>query len=302
MSKGGARAHTRIDRKVDVEQDALRGAREQGLFAGEEPMLFLVDGNNLLWRAAHGPRAPFPANDGRDLTPLFRFFLMLRRALGSYGLFSECIVCFDGERAWESRVAIDPNYKSNRSYDDADLSFMGWIPEIRAGLDLTGIACVEVEDSEADDVIATLVSRVSPRRVRILSTDRDFYQLISPTVTVVNPKERPALVGAEGVKARYGVTPERWCDFRTLSGDPSDGIPGLPGVGMKKAAAMLDGRTLDELLGSDGSVASRREDLLRWRALIEVNHEAPVAHIPAGETTPKLVSATKVCEGLGLVP
>src|SRR5438128_1568309 len=79
--------------------------------------LFLVDGNNLLWRAAHGWRAPFDADDGRDLTPLFRFITLLRRALGTYGVFAECIVCLDGADAWSDRLDVDASYKSNRSYE-----------------------------------------------------------------------------------------------------------------------------------------------------------------------------------------
>ena len=86
MIKGGARAHSRIDRVVRL--DGSHETADVGLFEQLPPTLFLVDGNNLLWRAAHGPRAPFLATDGRDLTPLFRFVTLLRRALGTYGLFA----------------------------------------------------------------------------------------------------------------------------------------------------------------------------------------------------------------------
>ena len=97
MIAGGARSRIDGDRTVTPERpDAFRGNGDTGLFADLEPMLFLVDGMNLLWRAAHAPPAPFPADDGRDLTTVFRFFSLLRRALGTYGLFAECIVCFDG--------------------------------------------------------------------------------------------------------------------------------------------------------------------------------------------------------------
>ncbi|MGH2759666.1 MAG: hypothetical protein ACRDKJ_08880, partial [Actinomycetota bacterium] len=84
--RGGARAHAKIDRTVVPEHpEALRGSSDVGLFDEIQPTLFLVDGNNLLWRAAHGHRAPFDASDGRDLTPLFRFIAKLRRTLGTYG-------------------------------------------------------------------------------------------------------------------------------------------------------------------------------------------------------------------------
>lgn len=305
--KGGARAHARIDRTVvPARPEALRGSADAGLFDQVPPTLFLVDGNNLLWRAAHGRPAPFPAADGRDLTPLFRFVMLLRRALGTYGLFAECIVCFDGAEAWSERVALDASYKGNRRYEDADLSFLGWLPEIRAALECAGVPGLEVTESEADDVIATLAARAGPRPVRILSTDRDFYQLISPGTTVVSPRSRPALVDERELYVRFGVTSSQWCDFRALAGDPSDGIPGVPGVGMKTAAALLaGGRTLAEVpkLGTSGGrlVAEHWEDVIRWRELIRLRTDAAVGFEPSALPTPRLPSPSAVCAELGLL-
>src|SRR3954454_5751274 len=116
--RGGARAHAKIDRTVETrDATGLRGSNHAGLVGELATPLFLVDGNNLLWRAAHGYRAPFAATDGRDLTPLFRFITLLRRALGTFGLFAECVVCFDGADAWAERLDMDPTYKGNRSYE-----------------------------------------------------------------------------------------------------------------------------------------------------------------------------------------
>ncbi len=310
MIRGGARAHSKIDRVVvPPRPDAFRGSADVGLFEQLPPTLFLVDGNNLLWRAAYGPRAPFPAVDGRDLTPLFRFITLLRRALGTYGLFAECVVCFDGAEAWSERLDLDATYKKNRQYEEADLSFMGWLPEIRAALDCAGVANLEITDSEADDVIATLAVGAEHRPVRILSTDRDYYQLIASTTLVVNPRARPSLVGESDLLSRHGVTAGQWCDFRALAGDPSDGIPGLPGVGMTKAAALLaDGKTLDDLheLGRSGDPAARPvferwEDVRRWRELIRLRTDVAVDFVSTGRPTAKLPSPGAVCAELGLV-
>lgn len=300
MARGGARAHTKIDRVVvPIRPDGLRASSDAGLFAGLGTPLFLVDGNNLLWRAAHGNKAPFDADDGRDLTPLFRFITKLRRALGTYGVFAECIVCFDGADAWSERLDVDPSYKGNRSYDDADLSFMGWLPEIRAALDCVGVANIEVNDSEADDVIATLAHRGAGRPVRILSTDRDYYQLISPTTMVVSP--RHGLVDEAYLQAKYGVGASQWCDFRALAGDPSDGIPGLPGVGMTKAAALLaGGKTLNDLR-EDPLVSAHWDDVVRWRDLICVRTDIAIDIEATGVATPRLPSPSAICAALGLV-
>jgi DNA polymerase I len=300
-TRGGARAHVRIDRTVASVPDALRGKRDGGLFDDVPTPLFLVDGNNLLWRAAHSPAAPFSASDGRDLTPLFRFITKLRRAVGTYGVFAECIVCFDGADAWAGRLQMDATYKGNRDYDTKDLSFMGWLPEIRAALDCSGVANVEVGDSEADDVIATFTAGAGRRPVRILSTDRDYFQLLSPTTSVVNPKGRPALVDDAEVVARYGVHAQQWCDFRALAGDPSDGIPGVPGVGVTRAAALLQhGRTLDGLRDVE-PVATHWDDVRRWRELIRLRTDVAIGFEPTGTATPRLPSPSAVCAELGLV-
>ena len=295
---GGARAHVDVDRAVVVEHaESLRGSSDAGLFADLEPALFLVDGGNLLWRAAHGQPAPFTAIDGRDLTPVFRFFTRLRRVLGTHGLFAECVVCFDGAQAWTDRVAIDAGYKANRSYTDVDLAFMEWLPEIRAALDCCGVANIELPTHEADDLIATLAKQAEGRRVRILSTDRDYYQLIDDATVVVNTRTRPAVVDAATVTERFGVTPQQWCDFRAITGDPSDGIPGLRGAGPSKAAALLaGGRMLEDVPELEGSL----DDLLRWRELIRLRTDVDVGIELTREPTPKLPAASTVCRELGI--
>ena len=300
MSRGGARAHTKIDRVVvPLRPDGLRGRSDAGLFTELGTPLLLVDGNNLLWRAAHGNRAPFEATDGRDLTPFFRFITLLRRALGTYGVFAECIVCFDGADAWSDRLDVDASYKSNRSYEDKDLSFMGWLPEIRAGLDAVGVANIEAPTSEADDVIATLTAGRGERPVRILSTDRDYFQLIAPATFVVNPRGRPPLVDEACLLAQYGVTARQWCDFRAIAGDPSDGIPGLPGVGMTTAASMLAGnKTIEDIREEIGD---RYDDALRWRELIRLRTDLKLEFTPTGIPTPRLPAPSAFCQALGLV-
>jgi len=296
---GGARARVDASRCVVLDAPgALRGSDDAGLFANVAAPLFCVDGNNLLWRAAHGHPAPFTATDGGDLTPLFRFFSMLRRALGSWGVFHECVVCFDGAEAWGTRLRIDPAYKANRSYEDKDLSFMRWLPEIHAALASAGIASIEVQDQEADDVIATLAARAGDRRVRIVSTDRDYFQLLSGRCDIVNTRCSPPVVDAEAVRAAYGVGPDRWCDFRALAGDPSDGIAGVAGIGPKRAAALLaDGASLEDLCAR-GAVP---EDVLRWRELIRLRTDVPLDVELSGAPSPKMPSATVVCRELGLI-
>ena len=161
--------------------------------------------------------------------------------------------------------------------------------------------CVEDESYEADDVIATLASRVNGRRVRILSTDRDYFQLVSSSVTVVNTKSRPPLVDDE-VVGRFGVSPAQWCDFRAIAGDVSDGIPGVRGLGPKGAAKLLaGGRRLDDVLDRP-ELREQRDNLLRWRELIRLRTDVPIPHHPTGDSsTPALPSPPAVCRELGLI-
>jgi DNA polymerase-1 len=119
---------------------------------------------------------------------------------------------------------------------------------------------------------------------------------------VVNPRARPALVDERHLITRYRVTARQWCDFRALAGDPSDGIPGLPGVGMKKAAALLaGGRTLEELRESGDLETDRWEDVRRWRELIRLRTDVVIGFDPTGKPSAKLPSPSAVCAELGLV-
>src|SRR5439155_17050772 len=141
-----------------------------------------------------------------------------------------------------------------------------------------------------DDVIATLAAVSGDRPVRILSTDRDYYQLIGPATLVVNPRGRPALVTEAALVSQFGVAARQWCDFRALAGDPSDGIPGLPGVGMTTAAALLrDGRSIEDLREYP-EIAGRWDDVLRWRELIRLRTDVPLAFGCTGAPTAKLPS------------
>src|SRR5260370_2343041 len=110
---------------------------------------------------------------------------------------------------------------------------------------------IDSEDAESDDVIATLVSRVPDGRdILIMSGDRDMSQLVTDRVLVLNTAMRPGhrLIGPKHIEARYGVPPSAWCCRAGLSGDPSDGIKGIPGIGPVTAPRLLHcGLRLDDL-------------------------------------------------------
>ena len=214
------------------------------------PPLVIVDGMNLLWRAAFGFPARIRDSEGEDVTPAFGFFALLRKAI--HGLAPcEAVVVFDGEGSSDARVEMAPDYKANRA--DADYSHLAWLPAIYEGLQTAGLRFEETTGAEADDVIAELVRRVgSGRPSVIMSADRDFYQLLSDHVVIANTmrKSGEQIVAGDEVRRRFGVEPWQWCDYMALVGDTSDNISGVRGIGPKRAAAALaGGHTLESLNG-----------------------------------------------------
>ena len=212
------------------------------------PPLVLVDGLNLLWRAAYGFPARIRDGDGNDVTPAFGFFALLRKAI--HGLSPcEAVVVFDGEGSSDARVEVAPDYKANRA--GADYSHLAWLPTIYTGLRTIGLDFDETTDAEADDVIARLVRGASATRSSVIvSTDRDFYQLIRDRVVIANTmrKSGDQIVDGSEIRMRFGVEPWQWCDYMALVGDTSDNIPGVRGIGPKRAAAALAGGcTLENL-------------------------------------------------------
>lgn len=270
----------------------------------------LVDGFNLLWRAAFGFPARIRSPDGTDVTPVFVFFALLRSSCRALGAPVECVVCFDGEDGIKARQGVDPDYKQNRM--DIDVSPLAWLPALKDGLELIGVGWVESPAHEADDVIATLVSRAAGRPRAVLSMDKDFYQLIDEQVTVVNTvrARTRAVVDRAEVIGRYGVQPRQWCDFRALTGDPADTIPGVRGIGPVRAARLLaDGLTLEQaweagrLTGAAGAAVERAwAKVLTWRALIRLQIDLSLPAVPPrpAVTAADLPLAARVVERLGL--
>lgn len=134
------------------------------------PLLVLVDGSNLLWRAAYGFPARITTRDGRDVTGLFGFFALLRKALHQLDEPAECIVVFDSEAGWNGRRQEDPTYKQHR--ESADFSPITALADIQRGLTDLGIAWYESGDWEADDVIHVRGPRPNPQRVDHVNRQR----------------------------------------------------------------------------------------------------------------------------------
>ncbi|WP_199520304.1 5'-3' exonuclease H3TH domain-containing protein [Kitasatospora sp. MBT63] len=276
--------------------------------------LLLVDAFNVLWAGTFGfPAAIFSRDKTRELTGLFAFFALLGATLRDDVDVAapEVIAVFDGQQGSAERSTEDAAYKANRESTPEALKPLQFLQPVKDGLDLIGIRWVEIDDAEADDVIGTLATRAAATRpVRIMSRDADYYQLLSDQIQIINRSRKATrrLITPQEVQERYHVTPQQWPDYRALTGDPADNIPGVKGIGPKAAATLLaDGLQLDGLLASGRLTGAKGKaveaawpNVLRWQSMIRMNRDLDVPLTPTGHPTPKLPKAAEVVEKLGL--
>jgi DNA polymerase-1 len=169
--------------------------------------------------------------------------------------------------------AWDPNYKINHYEHPEEIKQQ--IPYAMRWAAALGVHPFLSSGFEADDVIATLLSRHTTMEARIITSDRDFYQLVSSLVRVLSPvrgTREMREVDVAGVEAAFGVRPVQVPDFKALVGDASDDIPGVPGIGPKTAAALLRVHpTVEELLDHLNEIPRHGARLGRMRARVLLN-------------------------------
>jgi DNA polymerase I len=204
-----------------------------------EAELFLVDGNNLAYRAYFALPEELQTTEGQPTNALLGFTNMLFKLLSDYKPRGVAV-------AWDTRpvhrAEISAEYKSDRR-PMPDL-LREQFPHFRPIVEAFGYQNLEFEGWEADDVIATLATRADDAGVKtcVVSTDRDAFQLCSENVCLMMTPRGVADVHVytpERVEARYGVRPDQVPDFIGLKGDTSDNIPGIPGIGDKTAGQLV---------------------------------------------------------------
>ncbi|WP_411140908.1 5'-3' exonuclease H3TH domain-containing protein [Streptomyces sp. x-80] len=270
--------------------------------------LLLVDGHNLLHRAWFGFAARIWNHDKSiDRTGVFGFAALLRKAQEQHASRSEVFVVFDAEDGSQARAELDGQYKAQRAAPD--LGMIESLPLVKAALDHCGVRWIEQDGCEADDVIATLTAqaRAGERPVEVMSTDKDYIQLLADTgVRLLNTGlalERRYTTGAH-IAPRYGVQAEQWADYRALTGDPADNIAGLRGVGPKTAARLLaGGRRLEHIPADELRPAWHEQwpQVQQWREMIKLDTKADLPEdLLAGLPTPSLPRAPALLEALRL--
>jgi 5'-3' exonuclease len=210
----------------------------------------LVDGSSLIFRAFFGVPKTFKAPDGR-LVNAVRGFSDRLASLIQERRPRRLAVATDEDWRPRFRVELMPSYKAHRVAEPIPPELEPQMPLIMGYLEAAGVDAVGVPGYEAEDVIASLVAEIDGT-VEIVSGDRDLFALVrGRDVVVLYPEKNGlALVDEVEVERRYGIPGRAYSDFAVLRGDPSDGLPGVAGVGPKKAA---------DLLRRHGSVAGMLE-------------------------------------------
>jgi DNA polymerase-1 len=219
--------------------------------------LLLVDGHAYAYRAYYAIRN-LRSPEGRPTNGIYGFIKMLGR-MRELVQPAFLAVIWDGGLSRE-RLELIPDYKAHRPEMPEDLSTQ--IAEIQVYLEAAGIASLQEDGIEADDWIAALAMDASGRglRVVIASSDKDFYQLISAEIGMLNPADKTEKIWTgEDVKCKTGVEPHQVVDWLSLMGDAVDNVPGVPGVGPKTAAELMNQfGSIEVLFGRIGEVKSVR--------------------------------------------
>ena len=221
--------------------------------AGHPRRLFLLDGHSLAYRAFFALPPTLATSSGTVTNAVYGFTSMLIKLLAEEK--PDLIAVFFDSGAPTVRLAKDADYKAGRRETPQDFtSQLGLIEEV---LDALRIPVLRIADgNEADDAIGTLALRASEQGIdaTIVTADRDFFQLVRPGITVMfNRKGISDIVRYDeaAVTERYGITPAQYLDFVALKGDTSDNIPGVPGVGDKTAAKLVNQfGTVEELVAT----------------------------------------------------
>ena len=241
--------------------------------------VMLLDSASMWFRAFHGVPDTITAPDGTPVNAV-RGFLDAVAQLVTRRKPARLVACLDYDWRPAFRVAAVPSYKTHRLAPQGgetvpDL-LTPQIPVIESVLDAIGIARVGVDGYEADDVIGAIAVR-DPGPVEVVTGDRDLFQLVDDAkpvqVLYIGKGVRNLEVIDEGaVTSRYGIPGRAYADYAVLRGDPSDGLPGVPGVGDKTAAALISRwGSLEALLaaldagGDDGFPAGAKAKLLAAR-------------------------------------
>ncbi len=245
-------------------------------------ILYLIDGSGFIFRAYHA-LPPLTRKDGVPIGAVLGFTNMLVKLLTDMEAHSLAVV-FDAARK-TFRNDIYADYKGTRKETPEDL--IPQFPLIRDACKAFSVPTIELEGFEADDLIAAYARTAVGQgmQVVIVSSDKDLMQLVGPDIQLYDPLKN-IFIDAEKVKEKFGVGPDQVIDVQALAGDTSDNIPGVPGIGIKTAAALIEEfGDLETLLAKASTIRQekRRDSLITYadqarisKRLVTLDDKAPL--------------------------
>lgn len=212
--------------------------------------LYLIDGSGYIFRAyyamAYRGGASLTNPEGVPVGAVYGFTTMIHKLLADHP-HATVVVIFDAGRE-TFRNAIYEDYKANRDETPEDL--IPQFPLVRDATEAFGLPAIELKGYEADDLIATYSKQAAAtgRKVKIVSSDKDLMQLVDDNIHMLDPMKNK-IIDADGVVEKFGVTPDKVVAVQSLAGDSTDNVPGVPSIGIKTAATLINEYgTLEELL------------------------------------------------------
>src|SRR5690625_1887117 len=246
--------------------------------------LFIIDGSGYIFRAYFALKTPMTTSQGVPVSAVFGFTNMLLKFLRDNEVGGLVVVFDAGRRTFRNDIFED--YKAQRPDPPEDL-----VPQfaiVREAAEAFSLPIIEIENYEADDIIATLAcqARDAGVEVTIVSSDKDLMQLVGDGIDMLDPI-RNTSIGPEEVEEKFGVPPDKVVDVQALAGDSVDNVPGVPGIGVKTAATLIQTYgDLETLLARAEEIKQpkRRERLIEFadqarisRRLVELDCEAPLS-------------------------
>jgi DNA polymerase-1 len=263
---------------ADMPQTA-ESASDTAAPEGVPSHLYLVDGSGYIFRAYHKLPPTMTRPDGTPTFAVYGFTNMLMKLLRDTSERDGLAVIFDA--SGESfRNEIYPEYKANRPEMPEDLRPQ--IPLTREAVRAFNIPCIEERGYEADDIIASYVAAAREKgiKVTIVSSDKDLMQLIGEGVEMMDPMDG-SLIGREAVEKKFGVGPDKVVDVQALWGDSTDNVPGVPGIGQKIAAELINTYgSVEALLDRAGEIKQkkRRENLIEYAEQARISKKLVQLH------------------------
>ncbi|WP_416897225.1 MAG: DNA polymerase I [Minwuia sp.] len=242
----------------------------------DEHLVYLVDGSGYIFRAYHA-LPPLTRSDGTPVGAVSGFCNMLYKLVDDLthsGKATHLAVIFDASGK-SFRNEIYPDYKANRPPAPEDL--VPQFPLFRDAVRAFNLPCIEMEGYEADDLIATYAehARESGHKVVIVSSDKDLMQLVDDNITMLDPMKNRK-IGIGEVHEKFFVSPDKVVDIQSLAGDSTDNVPGVPGIGVKTAAQLIDEYgDLDTLLARAEEIKQpkRRQNLIEYAEQARISRE-----------------------------